>query len=230
MAKSNNKLSLDRFFELAQDPKTYIIDVRTFDEFRAGHIPGSISVPLDSTYAIWATYLVDPRLGEQMLLVTPAGKEVESITRLARTGLDTVLGFLEGGFEAYSKTGKPVDTTKILQFTNAEEFDAATKGWHLLDIRNPGEWSDGVHPESTLLSMQHAKEAVLGSQEAHKDEHFGIICQGGNRATVIDALFKRNGFKNSHVVKGGFSLMRANQLPVVNPSKPATRTLPAPKA
>lgn len=215
---------------MAQNEKTYIIDVRTFDEFRAGHIPGSVSVPLDSTYAIWATYLVDPRLGEQMLLVAPEGKEVEAITRLARTGLDTVLGFLDGGFEAYSKTGKPIDTTKILQFANTEEFDAATKGWHLLDIRNPGEWSDGIHPESTLLSMQHAKEAIIGSQDAHKNEHYGIICQGGNRATVIDALLRRHGFKNSHVVKGGFASMRANQLPVVTPNKQPTRVLPAPKA
>ena len=230
ISKSNNSFPLEKFFELSANPQTFVLDVRNIDEFRAGHIPGSVAVPLDSTFAVWATYLVDPRKGESILLVVPPGREVEAITRLARTGLDTVLGYLDGGFEAYKQTGKPIDTTKIISYENAEEFNANTAGFHFLDIRNPGEWADGVHPEATLLTMQHAKEAILGSEAAHKDEKIAVICQGGLRATVIDALFRRYGFKGTQVIKGGFGQMRASQVPVVSQSKPSTKTLPAPKA
>jgi rhodanese-related sulfurtransferase len=33
--------------ELAKDPSILLLDVRTSDEYRSGHIPGSIHIPLD---------------------------------------------------------------------------------------------------------------------------------------------------------------------------------------
>lgn len=38
--------------ELSKDPSIRLIDVRTVEEYRAGHIPGSVNVPLDRIYEI----------------------------------------------------------------------------------------------------------------------------------------------------------------------------------
>jgi hydroxyacylglutathione hydrolase len=44
-----------------------------------------------------------------VLLVTQPGKEIESVTRLARVGFDNVLGILKGGFDAWRDAGKRID-------------------------------------------------------------------------------------------------------------------------
>ena len=44
-----------------------------------------------------------------MVLVTEPGKEKETIVRLARVGLDKVQGYLDGGFEAWKKSGEESD-------------------------------------------------------------------------------------------------------------------------
>ena len=38
-----------------------------------------------------------------MILVTPPGQEKDAITRLARTGIDCVVGFLDGGFASWQQ-------------------------------------------------------------------------------------------------------------------------------
>jgi rhodanese-related sulfurtransferase len=43
---------------------------------------------------------------QPILLIAEKGKHEEAITRLSRVGFDNVVGYLEGGFEAWKKTGK----------------------------------------------------------------------------------------------------------------------------
>lgn len=55
------------------------------------------------TYAIHVGTLVGP--DQPLVLVAPLGREEESIIRLARVGYEKVLGYLEGGYDSYSKAG-----------------------------------------------------------------------------------------------------------------------------
>lgn len=150
VSHSCHPMTAEVFKNHAGQPKTFVLDCRTGPEFVAGHMPGAIFCPLDQSYAIWATYAVDPRKNEKCLLITPPGKEKEAITRLTRTGVDCVQGYLEGGFEAWTNAGYPVTKTKVVQYENAEEFKQKTEGGRILDVRNLGEWEDGVYKGATL--------------------------------------------------------------------------------
>ena len=121
-----------------KDTGVWIIDTRPSEEFKAGHIPGSVSVPLGGNFAIWSAYLV--HASEGILLVTPKGKEEEAMTRLARTGLDNILGYLEGGYEAWaSNKALPVESVSDLNFNDSKEFEQLVDGYKVFDVREPGE-------------------------------------------------------------------------------------------
>ncbi|MGY0426795.1 MAG: MBL fold metallo-hydrolase, partial [Polaribacter sp.] len=86
-----------------------VLDVRHQSEFIKGSIPQSIFIGLDGAFAPWVGALIKD-IHQPIVLVTPIGKEKETIIRLSRVGFDTVLGYLEGSFDAWKRAGKEVDT------------------------------------------------------------------------------------------------------------------------
>lgn len=61
--------------ELGEDPDIRLIDVRTRDEYRAGHIPGSVNLPLDQADGI-AT--VVPNKSEKIFVYCLSGARSRS--------------------------------------------------------------------------------------------------------------------------------------------------------
>lgn len=130
--------------KLAEDDSVFVIDCRSAADYIAGHIPYSVFVPMEMTFAIWAAFVVDPRKGDKIVLVVAPGREEEAITRLSRTGIDCVVGFLEGGFDSWKSAGLEVKATKVLEYGSAEEFKERTADYKIVDVRNLGEWEGAV--------------------------------------------------------------------------------------
>jgi 3-mercaptopyruvate sulfurtransferase SseA len=59
-----------------------------------------------------------------LFLITEIGQEEESVTRLSRVGFDNLIGHLDGGFEAWKKAEKEIDTVDRI---TAEEFAKEVK-------------------------------------------------------------------------------------------------------
>ena len=135
---------------MAADESVFVIDCRPNTEYIQGHMQRSVWVPLEMTFAIWAAFVVDPRKGEKVVLVTPPGREKEAVTRLTRTGIDCVIGYLEGGFDAWKQAGFDVEETQVVDYESHEEFELKIKGATIVDVRNLGEWQDGVLDRATL--------------------------------------------------------------------------------
>jgi rhodanese-related sulfurtransferase len=91
--------------ELSQEISsgTTVVDVRTTSEFRAGHIPGSLNVPMDEI----ESRLEDVPKGRPVVLVCASGNRAE-ITRGLLAGRLGETVCLEGGFEAWERAGLPV--------------------------------------------------------------------------------------------------------------------------
>lgn len=108
-------------------------------------------MPFDAQFAIWTAFFVDPRKGEKIVLVTEPGKEEQAITKLTRTGLDCVIGYLSGGYQSWQKEGLPTASTDILTYKSAADWESESKGARVIDVRNLGEWTnEGVLPEAEL--------------------------------------------------------------------------------
>ena len=148
--KSLQPLTAAQVKTLATDESVFILDCRPAGEFVQGHVPHSVWVPLEMTFAIWAAFVVDPRKGEKVVLVTPPGKEKEAVTRLTRTGIDCVVGFLDGGIDSWKQAGFEIATTKVVDYNSPEEFKNKTDDYKIVDVRNLGEWKSGVLENATL--------------------------------------------------------------------------------
>src|SRR5262249_33843501 len=77
-----------------------VLDVRLNVKFGAEHVPGALNVGLDGQFASWAGQLI--KFEEPIVIVADdESKVIETVTRLARVGIENVKGYLAGGMDAW---------------------------------------------------------------------------------------------------------------------------------
>ena len=120
--KSLNPISIHNFNLLRKQTDVLILDVRSKGLFSRGHIPGSLFVGLEGMFAPWAGTLIED-VNQKIIIVSPKGKEEEAISRLARVGFDNVVGFLDGGYDKWSRSSGKIKSIKCI---SAKEFVGET--------------------------------------------------------------------------------------------------------
>ncbi|HEY0046241.1 MAG TPA: rhodanese-like domain-containing protein, partial [Flavobacterium sp.] len=211
LQESNRPLSAQQFLELARSQNATILDVRHEDDFVKQHIPGSVFIGIHGGFAPWAGALLMD-VAQPILLVTPEGKEEETITRLSRVGFDKVLGFLSGGIESWRAAGYETD---FIESVSPEEFAevASDQEIRIVDARKPGEYTT-VHLEKAVnLPL----DTILFHIDAFpKNSKTYIHCAGGYRSVIMASLLKARGFHNIVNVEKGMSGIKAVGMNVVS--------------
>lgn len=217
MERGSRALSPKAFEAAANETMALILDSREAEEFAKGFIPNAINIGLDSNFAMWVGELI-PDIKQQILLVTAPGKEAETITRLARVGYDFAIGYLEGGFNAWTQAGKEVDQVDRI---NPEEFETKYQSGNLIffDVRKPSEFQSEhlVGAINTPLSTINDHLA-----EFPKDQPFVIHCAGGYRSMIAASILKQRGWENVMDVRGGFAALKNTQVPKTDYVCPTT--------
>ena len=108
------------FETLAKEVGVLVLDTRDANEFAKGHIPNSVNIGIDGNIVPWIGSLI-PDIHKELLLVMDHGREDEVITRLARIGYDSTIGYLIGGFRTWKNSGKEID--KIVSISADEFFE-----------------------------------------------------------------------------------------------------------
>jgi len=192
-------------FETAAAKGTAIVDARNRTAFAAGHVPGSINIELDSTFAGYVGWLVP--FGAPVLLVLPDGAPdaaAEAATELLRIGYDWLSGWLEGGVGAWAASGRELSSYATTTMREAHDARAAGSGV-LLDVRQPIEWqTDGVVPgaERIFVADLPARIAEL-SAELPAGSPVTVFCKSGSRAAIAASLLDRAGVDVRLVPVGG---------------------------
>lgn len=195
------------FETVANEVDALVLDVRHQDDFAKGHIPNSIFIGLDGGFAPWVGALIlDYK--QPILLVTPEGREEETITRLSRVGYDQTLGYLKGGFEAWKQAGLEYDT--VATVTPEVLEDKMKESVKVFDVRKPGEYASEhlVDVPSTPLDFLNDHIA-----EFPKSEPFYVHCAGGYRSMIAASILKARGFHNVIDVRGGFAAIKKTSIP-----------------
>lgn len=208
MKRAMKSLSADEFESVANETDVVMLDTRNADVFRQGFIPNSINIGLDGQFAPWVGALI-PDVKQEILLITEPGKEEETVTRLARVGYDYVVGYLNGGIEAWKNAGKEVD--KIKRIT-AEEFEkeVSISNDIVVDVRKPGEY-EAEHIENAVSIPLDFINEQLASYP--KDKHFYMHCAGGYRSMIAASILKSRGYDNFTEIAGGFNAISKTSLP-----------------
>ncbi|WP_297333909.1 MBL fold metallo-hydrolase [Flavobacterium sp.] len=185
--------------EVAQNSGAIVLDVRPQDDFVAGHIPGSIFIGLNGNFAPWVGALIRD-VNQPLVLVVPEGKETEAITRLSRVGFDNVLGYLNGGMEAWINAGFETDTIRsVSPETFAEGL--AENNLPVIDSRKPGEYSNGYVEGAVNIPLDFVNEQLA---EVPAQGDFYLHCAGGYRSVIMASILKARGYHNMINVEKGF--------------------------
>jgi hydroxyacylglutathione hydrolase len=198
-------LTVDEFKLWIENEDVILLDTRNSSEFPDGFVPGSISIGLDGRFAEWAGSLLP--FDKPIVLVTEIGKEKESAIRLARVGFDKMQGYLDGGFEAWKKSGNAVD-----MIINVEADELAMdlpfdKNILVVDVRRETEFADGHVRDAVNIPVNDLIDP--GSMANIEDnQNVYVHCAGGYRSVIASSLLKRQGIHNLRNVVGGWNSIK----------------------
>lgn len=193
-----------------------LLDVRSADDFGAGHVPGSVNIGLGGQFAIWSGSLI-PLNAAIVLIADTAAQVDESVVRLARVGIENVKGYLEGGVESWQRAGLPVDSIPQLSVNELKEKLATIADLQVVDVRRPAEYGNGHVPRALNAPL-----ATLGRVAAQlpfeKNKPTAVICAGGYRSSAAASLLEKFGFTNLLNVSGGTGAWINAGYPVETPT------------
>jgi glyoxylase-like metal-dependent hydrolase (beta-lactamase superfamily II)/rhodanese-related sulfurtransferase len=213
MARGLKPLSQDQFTSLA--PEALILDTRPATEFAQGFIPGSIFIGLEGQFAPWVGALI-PDIKQEIILVTPDGKEEETVRRLARVGYDNVRGYLDGGIRAWEGT---LDSIGRVEASDVEQ--GLTANERLIDVRKPGEYESEHLVDVPSIPLDFINECMA---EFPKDKELVLLCGGGYRSMIAASILKSRGFEGIKDVIGGYAALAKTNLPKVTVACASTQS------
>jgi len=219
MQKGAVALSPAAFETVANETEALILDVRPKQEFVKGFIPNSIFIGLDGTFAPWVGALIVD-LQQPILIVAPVGIEEETVKRLARVGYDNSIGYLDGGFESWEKSGKEIDQIDTIDVaTFAKRYEESPE-INILDVRKPGEWS-GEHIETAQHFALDFINSNMGEIQAGKPYY--LHCRSGFRSTIAASILKARGYQQLINIHGTFADIGASSIPTTAFVCPSTK-------
>jgi glyoxylase-like metal-dependent hydrolase (beta-lactamase superfamily II)/rhodanese-related sulfurtransferase len=208
LAQGLRALSPQEFEATADEVSALVLDVRAPEDFALGHVPNSIFIGLDGNFAPWVGELIVD-VQQPLLLVAPAGREKEAVTRLARVGFDRTLGFLKGGLGAWIAAGKSPETVRSIP-VDQFELDYPSVQQRVFDVRKKGEF-ESEHVEG-------ARHTPLSSLNEHlaefpAEEVFYLHCAAGYRSMIASSILKARGIHNMVDVQGGYEAIVQSDIP-----------------
>ena len=204
VTKGTKQLPIKEFKKLTEQG-AIILDTRYANPFTEGFIPGSINIGLEGRFAEWAGNLLP--FDNTIILVTDAGKEKESVIRLARVGFDKISGCLQGGFDNWKKAGEEVDL-----IINVEPDELAMDipfdvNLVVIDVRKPSEFAEGHIPGAINIPLSDMADPGSMAQIQEEDNLY-IHCSAGYRSVIASSLLKRQGIHNLRNVLWGWNKIK----------------------
>ncbi len=201
------ELSPFDFEKTANEKGALMLDVRKPYEFAKSHIPNSIFIGLDGSFAPWVGELIVD-LEQPIILICPENREEEAITRLSRLGFDNTKGYLKGGLKAWLNSGKETDSVTSI---SADDFqnNFNEKKDKIFDVRKKSEFiSQHINSSyNTPLS-----EINLYLNVYPIVDRFYIHCASGYRSMIAASILKSRGFHNLTDIEGGFKALEKTSL------------------
>ncbi|MGV4413744.1 MBL fold metallo-hydrolase [Chryseobacterium sp. T1] len=208
LSQAMSALSPQDFEAAAETSGALILDTRSNIDFAKVFIPQSINIGLDGDFAPWVgALLVDVK--QAILLVTDRGEAQEAITRLSRVGFDHILGYLEGGMEAWELAGK--ETDKINRIS-AEQFakECKTSETMIIDVRKESEYNAEHVEDAYSRPLAYINDWI---NDIHPQAHFYLHCAGGYRSMMAASILQARGYRNFSEIEGGFTAIAETDIP-----------------
>ncbi|MBL1102029.1 MBL fold metallo-hydrolase [Streptomyces coffeae] len=168
----------------------HVVDVRPAADYAAGHIPGSLSIPLRGQFATWLGWLLPDTA--PLAFVTGADQDLgEIVWQAYKIGYERLASRLAGGMDAWIADGNPKATTAFLTADRAA-------GRPYVDVRQEAEFAAGHVPGAVHLELGSLTAAAGDAPTGPV-----VACGHGERAMTAASLLERAGRTDIAVLDGG---------------------------
>ena len=167
-----------------------VIDVRPVEDFAAGHLPGSLSIPLRPQFASWLGWLVEENRSLAFVLA-PDQDQAEVVRQSLAIGYEQLLGALAGGVEAWAAT-QPLERTPLVDARVLADRP-------VLDVRQTDEFEAGHLPAAVHLELGSLVDHISSVPPGP----LAVMCGHGERAMTAASVLARAGRDDIAVVVGG---------------------------
>ena len=180
--------------EVASAGDAIVLDVRPFADWAAGHLPGSISVPVSGTsFATKAGFVLLP--GERVVLLARTREEALA----AAHGLWRVGVFEVDGYLLHADLSETLATLDAAELQRVLEADDA----QVIDVREATERDEGYLPGSRNIPYRLLRK--VGADALERSKPVVTVCESGPRAAIAASLLQREGFDVRAVSVGGIA-------------------------
>lgn len=191
------------------ESKATIIDTRPWTDFKSGHLPGSLALPLVNSFNTDAGSMVGEN--DPIYLVIEQSRLDEAIRDLVRIGLDSIRGWIDPAVLAeYKSAGGVLETLPELTVAQSLAYMESAKPF-VLDVRRHAEFVTG-HIEGAA-NIAHTR-LLANLEKVPKGRPILVNCQAGARSARACSLLKRNGYLVTNIA-GGINAWRASNAPIV---------------
>lgn len=199
----------------------FVVDTRAAADFAAGHLAGTINIPLNRAFTTWAGWLVPYTRDFYLIVEHERAHAVDEVVRdLALIGLDRIGGFLaldERELDTWRAAGGRLET--VAQITpDALQRRLAAGDATVIDVRGRVEWETGRLPGAPNVPL-----GYLGDRLAEVPTAGTVVlqCESGSRSAIAASLLQAHGRRDVANLVGGIAAWRAAGLPVERPTREA---------
>jgi glyoxylase-like metal-dependent hydrolase (beta-lactamase superfamily II)/rhodanese-related sulfurtransferase len=170
-----------------------LVDCRDLDAWASGHPAGSVSIVMRPAFASWLGWVVG--FGSPLILLAEPRDVPEAVRQARGIGYDAVLGWIDGGIDAWREAGLPVVATDLVAADEA--LARASRGSTLLDIRQAAEVAS--RPVNGALHVE-LGDVIAGAVPPSDD--VVCFCGHGERGATAASILERIGVRAA-VLLGG---------------------------
>ena len=189
-----------------------VVDTRQAEVHATAHVPGSLSIPAGSSFGTWLGWVVDAET--PVVLLVDRVEDLDDLARQAlRIGHEATAGYIEGGFAAWRRSGRPIEVGRPYD-VDALARDLARGGPEapfVIDVRQPSEFEAGHVPGAVHIGAGELPDRL---DALPRDRDIATICASGYRSSVAASLLRAVGFVRVTAVRGGLPDWEARGYPV----------------
>jgi glyoxylase-like metal-dependent hydrolase (beta-lactamase superfamily II)/rhodanese-related sulfurtransferase len=176
-----------------------VVDTRHGAAFAGAHVPGTLNVPLEASFASYVGWLV-PFGAPLALVAADGGALVEASTQLYRIGYEAIEGHLDGGIDAWQATGRDVSSYPVADVDELLELLRRGEAGRVLDVRQPTEWEAGRLEGSRHLFVADVPDRL---DELDRSVPTTVACASGYRSAMAASVLHRAGVPVRLVARSG---------------------------
>lgn len=195
------ELSPRDFCQKIQEDEYVVLDTRSYLAFGSQHIPGAWHLDLSGNFPTFAGWVL-PTDKKILLVADDFSKAQEAVLWARRTGVDRIVGYLEGGLTGWATSGLRTASVPQISAETLHDMVVGEGDFIMLDVRAPGEFEDGHIQGAVNIPVAELRTRY---KELDPEKKMVLACSSGNRSSLGTSILKQRDFQDVINLAGGMT-------------------------